>query len=402
LELKLIGEDGSSKHSKIRFKNSTSNNARTIPKEKREYFRIVCDLVAIINEVPILLLSKISDGIQVRGQNPGRFVEKEEVQTPVLTTKDRMVVVDGKLGVGMLPTEAVSVKGNVLLTGNVLKPSDRRIKTDLSPVDNQQQYSNIEKLDIFDYQLKPLEGCSSSESTLKKERGIIAQQLQEYLPHAVRKLGPVTLENGEVVDDLLVIDERALLYENIGATQYLGSEVFKEKEGVSNLQNRLEEFEKQRIEIESETTGIVDNLIDYVSDSQFQRDYDDGSALCYCNFLGVGPAWTLWLCGFFFPPFWMIGICYLSSRNTVRKRAGVAHLVSFFAFILLAVFYDVVLPRYTAQFSVGFAVLCFLFVGVICVTILTFIMTKKNQKERKKSMVDETTIVKKETEIYVG
>lgn len=82
---------------------------------------------------------------------------------------------------------------------------------------------------------------------------VIAQELQKIMPFAgntavilvvvvlglcsrlcllcvlvVNEIGDVTLSDGRVINNLLVVNERVLLFENIGATQHLSTLLQKE------------------------------------------------------------------------------------------------------------------------------------------------------------------------------
>ena len=68
---------------------------------------------------------------------------------------DDAVVYHGTVGINTdNPQEALTVHGNALITGTVLKPSDQRIKENIQPVDPSKQLENIQNLRIYDYDLK--------------------------------------------------------------------------------------------------------------------------------------------------------------------------------------------------------------------------------------------------------
>jgi hypothetical protein len=43
------------------------------------------------------------------------------------------------------------IKKDILVTGNVYKPSDQRIKSDITEVDSNTQLANVRNLKIYDY-----------------------------------------------------------------------------------------------------------------------------------------------------------------------------------------------------------------------------------------------------------
>ena len=52
-------------------------------------------------------------------------------------------------------TEALTVHGNIQLTGQVLQPSDARLKNVLCELKPESQLDNVNKLKIYKYQYKP-------------------------------------------------------------------------------------------------------------------------------------------------------------------------------------------------------------------------------------------------------
>lgn len=70
-------------HLRLRFQQSTANNARTKsnePNPNQQYFRLVCSLMAVVQGSYYHVLSKISDPIIVRGQNPGKQQQQHQQQ----------------------------------------------------------------------------------------------------------------------------------------------------------------------------------------------------------------------------------------------------------------------------------------------------------------------------------
>jgi hypothetical protein len=52
---------------------------------------------------------------------------------------------------------------------------------------------------------------------------VIAQEVQRVLPEAVHHGGTLRLNDGSVIDDLLVVNKDRLYLENIGAVQELSA-----------------------------------------------------------------------------------------------------------------------------------------------------------------------------------
>lgn len=138
----------------------------------------------------------------------------------------------GKVGINTEnPIESLSVQGNISVTGDIYKPSDRRIKSELMQKDPEDQLDRIRKLKIYDYQRKDLQT-----GQLFPETGVIAQELQQVLPSAVKNVGTMMIgPGGEEIPDFCVVKERDLLMENIGATQALDLKVGSIQESVDSL-----------------------------------------------------------------------------------------------------------------------------------------------------------------------
>jgi len=256
-----------------------------------------------------------------------------------------------------------------------MKPSDQRIKQNVTDVDTSTSLKTINQIKLHDYELK-----TKLPNTDNKERGVLAQELRDILPMAVKKLDQVTFENGTTVQNILVVNERLLLYENVGATQELSKIVGKNNESVDKLGTRIEKLEDETTSlVNGPRASVVNSLVDYVTDDQFQQEFDDGSTLCYCSMFGLGPAWTLWVFGFFFPLFWMGGIAYLMSPIVVRRRAGFANLFSFTFFLI---FLTVGLLVADAQIS---EILFIVYASVVFVIflVITFVVAKDNQQRRR-------------------
>jgi hypothetical protein len=72
---------------------------------------------------------------------------------------------------------------------------------------------------------------------------VIAQEVQKLIPHAVEEIGDVQLNSGETIQNLLVVNERILLFENIGATQELKQLLDQENRTVGQLGERINTLE---------------------------------------------------------------------------------------------------------------------------------------------------------------
>jgi len=244
----------------------------------------------------------------------------------------------GKVGINTeTPSEALTVNGNVLVSGNVLKPSDKRIKDNITPVDTKVQLQNLTNLKIYDYDLKQWKDVNGTTTTSTlRDRGVLAQELNEIIPQAVEKIGDVELQDGKIVQNLLVVNERVLLFENIGATQELCRIIQEEIGTVDHIDDRvdrLERGENSRKTVQNDTRSTLENLIDFVTSEEYITDPDQSNC-CYCSVFGLGPAWTTFIFGMFCPLIWMVGILYIGSVFPVRRKAGLANLTAVAIYIL--------------------------------------------------------------------
>lgn len=101
------------------------------------------------------LVQMVSDRIIVRASNPGQFesdVEASWSRDAATGTVFHM----GNIGINTdNATESLTVSGNIQLTGQVLHPSDLRLKNVLGAMDSGHQLQNVNKLKLVQYQYKP-------------------------------------------------------------------------------------------------------------------------------------------------------------------------------------------------------------------------------------------------------
>merc|ERR1712020_166297 len=131
--------------------------------------------------------------------------------------------------------EALTIHGNLQMTGAILQPSDRRLKKVIRELDSGDQLENVKKLKIVQYQYKPEylnqhQSLSPEKNHLSSDMptertGVIAQDVAKILPDAVytsrKGQNPFVLESGELVDDVMIVDKERLFLENIGAVHQL-------------------------------------------------------------------------------------------------------------------------------------------------------------------------------------
>ncbi|GAB1295583.1 Myelin regulatory factor-like protein [Apodemus speciosus] len=170
-----------------------------------------------------------------RASNPGQF----ENDSDALWQRGQVpesVVYHGRVGINTdAPDEALVVCGNMKVMGTVMHPSDSRVKENVQEVDPNEQLRRIAQMRIVQYDYKP-EFASAMGINTAHQTGMIAQEVQEILPGAVREVGGVASGNGETLENFLMVDKDQIFMENVGAVKQLCKLT-------NNLEERIEELE---------------------------------------------------------------------------------------------------------------------------------------------------------------
>ncbi|XP_012590601.1 PREDICTED: myelin regulatory factor-like protein [Condylura cristata] len=222
---------------RLHFSETTANNMRKKgrPNPDQRYFMLVVGLYAASQDQFYLLSAHISERIIVRASNPGQF----ENDSDALWQRGHVpesVVCHGRVGINTdAPDEALVVCGNVKVMGSVMQPSDSRAKQNVQEVDTNEQLRRIAQMRIVEYDYKP-EFASAMGINTAHQTGMIAQEVREILPRAIREVGDVTCENGETLENFLMVDKDQIFMENVGAVKQLCKLT-------NNLEERIEELE---------------------------------------------------------------------------------------------------------------------------------------------------------------
>nr|XP_026242433.1 myelin regulatory factor-like protein [Urocitellus parryii] len=222
---------------RLHFSETTANNMRKKgkPNPDQRYFMLVVGLYAANQDQFYLLSAHISERIIVRASNPGQF----ENDSDALWQRGQVpesVVCHGRVGINTdAPDEALVVCGNMKVMGTIMHPSDSRVKQNIQEVDTNEQLRRIAQMRIVEYDYKP-EFASAMGINTAHQTGMIAQEVQEILPRAVREVGDVTCENGEKLENFLMVDKDQIFMENVGAVKQLCKLT-------NNLEERIEELE---------------------------------------------------------------------------------------------------------------------------------------------------------------
>jgi len=235
---------------RLHFSETTLNNMRKKgrPNPEQRYFQLIVALEAVYGapnhkvEVPITALA--TEKIIVRASNPGLFEPEQDVSWSKHPNSETVYHL-GKVAVGTdQSSEALTVQGNIQVAGEILHPSDRRIKQNIAVVDPKKQLENVQKIQVVEYQYKPEYLAKFTEEERaqmkKKQTGIIAQDLRMVLPDAVESAGDVVLKSGTEINNMLIVNKDRLFLENIGAVRELSKVT-------DNLGHRIEELESHTV-----------------------------------------------------------------------------------------------------------------------------------------------------------
>ncbi|KFV59587.1 Myelin regulatory factor-like, partial [Gavia stellata] len=223
---------------RLHFSETTANNMRKKgkPNPDQRYFMLVVGLYAVSQDQFYLLSANVSEKIIVRASNPGQF----ENDSDVLWQKGHVpetIVYHGRVGINTdAPDEALVVCGNAKVMGRVMHPSDSRAKQNIQEVDTNEQLRRITQMRLVEYDYKP-EFASVMGIKNSHETGIIAQEVKELLPQAVKEVGDVSCNDGEKIENFLMVDKDQIFMENVGAVKQLCKLT-------NNLEVRIEELEQ--------------------------------------------------------------------------------------------------------------------------------------------------------------
>ncbi|XP_021326266.1 myelin regulatory factor isoform X3 [Danio rerio] len=223
---------------RLHFSETTANNMRKKgkPNPDQRYFMLVVSLQAQCHSQSFSVAAHVSERIIVRASNPGQFESDSEVLWQRGQLPDS-VYHHGRVGINTdRPDEALVVHGNVKVMGSLVHPSDIRAKENVKEVDTTDNLRRISQMRLVHYQYKP-EFAATVGIDATAETGVIAQEVQQILPEAVKEGGDVVCANGETIPNLLVVNKERIFMENVGAVKELCKLT-------DNLETRIDELER--------------------------------------------------------------------------------------------------------------------------------------------------------------
>mmetsp|Transcript_23760 Transcript_23760/g.62103 ORF Transcript_23760/g.62103 Transcript_23760/m.62103 type:complete len:723 (-) Transcript_23760:134-2302(-) len=212
--------------SRLHFCETTANNMRKKgkPNPEQRYFKLLVELHAVVEGGELASICCLeSQRIIVRASNPGQFEGEIDLKWQKGKVADS-IVHHGNVGINNArPFSALTVSGDVAVTGNIMHPSDLRIKERLEPMDGEKQLENVRALRLYEYEVRESWAEAAGRDTdNRREVGVIAQNVQRVLPDAVTESGAnFELQDGSKVDNLLIVDKDRIFMENVGAVQEL-------------------------------------------------------------------------------------------------------------------------------------------------------------------------------------
>ncbi|XP_076732174.1 myelin regulatory factor-like protein [Maylandia zebra] len=222
---------------RLHFSETTANNMRKKgkPNPDQRYFQMVVGLYAVVKDESFPLTALVSEKIIVRASNPGQFETDGDTMWQRGVVQEDLVC-QGRVGINTdSPDEALVVCGNAKVMGTIMQPSDCRVKENIQQVDSEQQLKRINQMKIVEFDYKP-EFASKMGIDHTHQTGIIAQEVKELLPSAVKDVGDVICSDGEKINNFLMVDKEQIFMENVGAVQQLSKLT-------DNLETRINELE---------------------------------------------------------------------------------------------------------------------------------------------------------------
>ncbi|MGI8965936.1 MAG: tail fiber domain-containing protein, partial [Limisphaerales bacterium] len=147
----------------------------------------------------------------------------------------------GLVGIGRNPTaNTLEVNGNASKTvaGSWLANSDRRIKSDIKPVDH--ALATLEKVRLVSFRYTDDYRASHRGVDDRRYLNVVAQEFREVFPEHVKSSGE-KLANG---DEILQVDTYPLTIYSAAAIQELDSKLKTKEAKINELESRLSALEK--------------------------------------------------------------------------------------------------------------------------------------------------------------
>jgi myelin regulatory factor len=246
---------------RLHFSQTTNNNNRkkNKPNPDQRYFLLVVEMQIVDTYGQAhTLYSAVSEKLIVRAVNPGQYnnnnnlntnnsqeivVEDEEKHDKSLAqwtcstdaNEDNKTCFYGNVGINTSnPDQALSINGNIRLNGFLLQPSDKRVKTNIIPKNTIESLEKIRHLRLYNYDhVNEFYNITG----IKSDTGVLADELQQVIPEAVKDTGNLRLSDEDQIENFLNVDKSRIFMECVGAVQELDKKT-------DNLDIRIDKLEK--------------------------------------------------------------------------------------------------------------------------------------------------------------
>ncbi|XP_032525697.2 uncharacterized protein LOC116776581 [Danaus plexippus] len=259
---------------RLHFAETTNNNMRKKgrPNPDQRHFQLVVALRAHVAHSDYIVAAQASDRIIVRASNPGQFESDCTESWWQRGVAENSVHYSGRVGINTdRPDEACVINGNLKVMGHIVHPSDARAKHDIEELDTAQQLRNVQSIRVVKFHYDPsfahhtgLAGHATVPDT-----GVLAQEVREVIPDAVKEAGDVTLANGDRIRKFLVVNKDRIFMENLGAVKELCKVT-------GNLETRIDQLERltRRRTTRHDSAISNDSRVSITSSRSF---YSDGN-----------------------------------------------------------------------------------------------------------------------------
>ncbi|CAK5078891.1 unnamed protein product [Meloidogyne enterolobii] len=243
---------------RLHFSETTMNNHRKNgkPNPEQKFFLLVMKLsveTAIGDETrKVLVQSFHSDRVIVRASNPGQFEQPESDQS--WKNQNGALTFSGPVCIGSdkpIGDAQLTVHGNIAASGQITRPSDKRLKEDIEEISTAEAMGRVAQMRLVEFAYKPEIAARWGLSERDRHRvGVIAQELAEVLPEAVK-------DNG----DFLTVDDTRIFYDTVAAAQELyrltGNLECKIGQ-VERISHKLAQYARKRRQLGSMASGLSD------------------------------------------------------------------------------------------------------------------------------------------------
>ncbi|KAL3092591.1 hypothetical protein niasHS_007800 [Heterodera schachtii] len=242
---------------RLHFGETTMNNHRKNgkPNPEQKFFLLVVKLLAKTQHGTVLIQAFHSDRVIVRASNPGQF-EQPDQDLNWRQGQHGSLAFPGQVCIGAggdkpIENASLTVYGNIATTGNITRPSDRRVKEGIAEVSTAEAMARVAQMRLVEFAYKP--DIAQRWGLTEQDRhrvGVIAQELAEVLPEAVK-------DNGE----FLTVDDTRVFYDTVAAAQELyrltgnlGSKL----DQVEKISQKLARYAQKRRQLGSMASGLSD------------------------------------------------------------------------------------------------------------------------------------------------